>query len=165
MAIQGAMPEKGRLTPHLIVRNAALAADFYRRALGAEELYSSPLPGGIGLHVHLKIGDTMVMVTDETPENFSAENFGGLRSPQSLGGTSSLVEIVVDDVDAAFRRAVDAGATPTMPVEDAFWGDRYGWITDPFGHIWALATIQEVLTSAQVEERMMAMMAAAQREE
>ena len=77
-----------------------------------------------------------------------------LHSPQTLGGTSTVLELYVDDADAAHRRAVDAGATPTLPVSDTFWGDRYGWVTDPFGHIWALMTAQEEITAEEVDARM-----------
>jgi PhnB protein len=162
MAIQGASGRKGILTPHLVVRDAAQAAEFYQRAFGAVELYRSPLPGGMGLHIHLRIGETLVMVTSETPPDSSDEIYDQvvLRSPESLGGTTMLIELIVDDVDTSYRRAVDAGATPVLPVSDCFWGDRYGWVADPFGHLWALATIVEYLTPEQVEERIREMMAA-----
>ncbi len=161
MAIQGAHGRKGILTPHLVVGDASVAADFYKRAFGAEELYRSALPGGMGLHVHLRIGETLVMVTSEMPPHSGDEisNQVVLRSPQSLGGTTMLVELIVDDADAAYRRAVEAGAAPVLPLSDCFWGDRYGWVADPFGHLWALAAFQEYLTPEHVEERMRALMA------
>ena len=81
-----------------------------------------------------------------------------LRSPQTLGGATMLLELTVEDVDESYKRAVEAGAIPTLPVSDQFWGDRYGWITDPFGHVWAIATIKEELTPEQVQERMMQFM-------
>ena len=155
MAIKGARSEDGRLTPHLIVRGAAEAVEFYQRAFGARELYQSPLPGGGGLHVHLQIERSMIMLTEEAPGHPDVK----LASPVTLGGVSSLVEIFVKDVDTAYARAVDAGAVPTLPLADTFWGDRYGWVTDPFGHIWALATAKEELTPEQVHTRMMALVA------
>jgi PhnB protein len=157
MAIKGARSEHRRVTAHLLVRDAARAVEFYTRAFGAAELYRSAMPDGNGIHAHLKIGDSMVMVSDERPDSGEpghADLPSPPRSPQSLGGTSTVLELYVDDADAAFRRAVDAGATPTLPVSDTFWGDRYGWVTDPFGHIWALATVKEELTPDEVSARM-----------
>lgn len=135
--------------------------EFYSRALGAVELYRSPLPGGMGLHLHVRIGKTFVMITEEAPPSQSRtiDETIALQSPQSLGGTTAVFEILVDDVDAAYQRAVDAGATPVLPVSDCFWGDRYGWVRDPYGHIWALATVLEDLTPEEVKRRMDQMMA------
>jgi uncharacterized glyoxalase superfamily protein PhnB len=169
MAIKGARPANGTITPHLVVRNAKEAVEFYKRAFGAVELYSSPLPFGSGMHFHLRVASTLVMVTDEMPPGMvekegeeSIDSQVVLRSPQSLGGTSMVLELIVDDVDAAHKRAVEAGAVPTLPVSDQFWGDRYGWVTDPYGHMWALATVKEELTPEQVQERMLRLMAEAQ---
>ena len=135
--------------------------EFYKRALGARELYRSPLPGGLGMHFHLQIGKSFVMVTDEAPpsQSHTIDDTIALRSPQSLGGTGTVMEILVDDVDAAYTQAVDAGATPVLPVSDCFWGDRYGWVRDPYGHIWALAAVIEELTVEEVQRRMDGMMA------
>lgn len=169
MAIKGARPANGSITPHLAVRNAKEAVEFYKRAFGAVELYSSALPFGCGMHFHLRIAKTLVMVTDEMPAELakkegeeSIDSQVVLQSPQTLGGTSMVLELIVDDVDASYRRAVEAGAVPTLPVSDQFWGDRYGWVTDPYGHIWALATVKEELTPEQVHERMLKAMAQAQ---
>jgi uncharacterized glyoxalase superfamily protein PhnB len=161
MAIKEAQGEKDRIAPHLIVRNATEAVGFYKRALDAVELYRSPLPGGMGTHFHLRIGKTFVMVTDEAPpaESHTIDDTISLRSPQSLGGTSMVLEILVDSVDTAYKKAVDAGATPVLPISDCFWGDRYGWVRDPYGHIWALATVLEELTPEEVKRRMDEMMA------
>ena len=161
MAIKNAQGDKERISPHLIVRNATEAMQFYTRALGALELYRSPLPDGMGLHFHARIGKTFLMITEEAPPSQSntIDDTIRLHSPQSLGGTTTIFEIVVDDVDAAYRRAVEAGATPVLPVSDCFWGDRYGWVRDPFGHIWALATVLEELTPDEVQRRMEDMMA------
>ena len=165
MAIKGASAACGAVTPHLIVRNSREAVEFYKRAFGAVELYSSPLPMGSGMHFHLRINDTFVMVTDEMPADMIDEKAEAsldaqvvLRSPQTLGGATMLLELTVEDVDESYKRAVEAGAIPTLPVSDQFWGDRYGWITDPFSHIWAIATVKEELTPEQVQERMMQVM-------
>lgn len=161
MGIKGAQGEKNRIAPHLIVRHAKEAMEFYSRALGAVELYRSPLPGGMGLHLHVRIGKTFVMITEEArpSQSRTIDETIALQSPQSLGGTTAVFEILVDDVDAAYQRAVDAGATPVLPVSDCFWGDRYGWVRDPYGHIWALATVLEELTPEEVKRRMDQMMA------
>ena len=162
MAIKGASAVCGTVTPHLIVRDSRAAVEFYKHAFGAIELYNSPLPMNSGMHFHLRINNTLVMVTDEMPADMidnqaedSIDSQVMLRSPQTLGGATMLIELVVEDVDESYKRAVEAGAVPTLPVSDQFWGDRYGWITDPFGHIWAIATIKEELTPEQVQERMM----------
>lgn len=165
MAIKGARGENYQIGPHLIVHNAKEAVEFYKRAMGAAELYSSPLPDYAGTHFQLRIGKTIVKVTDEAPrangESEHIEETVALRSPQSLGGTTVVLEMLVDDVDAAYKKAVDAGATPVLPVSDWFWGDRYGCLRDPFGHVWALSTVLEELTPAEVEKRIEEMMSRA----
>jgi len=147
------------------VKNAKEAVEFYKRAMGAVELYSLPLPEFAGMHFQLRIGKAIVKVTDEAPQpeadSERIEETVALRSPQSLGGTGTVLEILVDDVDAVYKKAVDAGATPVMPVSDWFWGDRWGCLRDPFGHIWALATVLEELTPAEVEKRIEEMMSRA----
>ncbi len=116
---------------------------------------------GATTHAHLKIANAVVMVTEEAPGQAQTKEHEGahLASPESLGGTSTILELYVDDVDAAYKRAVDAGGIPVMPPMDAFWGDRYSWVTDPFGYIWALSTVKEVLTPEQVKQRMDAVFA------
>lgn len=112
------------------------------------------------MHFHVRVGGSLIMVTDEMPADESGERPAPpspLRAPKSLGGTTMVLEVYVDDSDAAFERAAKEGAHPTLPIHDAFWGDRYGWVTDPFGHIWALATMKEILTPEEVEQRMAAM--------
>jgi len=121
------------LTPHLTVRDADKALEYYKKALGAEVLNVARMPDGKVMHASLRIGDSMLMLNEEFPE------YGGL-SPLSVGGSGVTIHIYTEDVDAAFDRAVDAGAKVTMPLMDQFWGDRYGTITDPFGHKWSLAT-------------------------
>ena len=124
-----AVPERYHtITPHLVVRGAGRAIDFYKRAFGAEELSRSPGPGGLLMHAELKIGDSVVMLCDEFPQ---MERW---VSPESLKGTTTAMHLYVEDADAVFTRAVAAGAKVSMPLMDAFWGDRYGKLTDPFGH-------------------------------
>jgi PhnB protein len=121
------------ITPALTIRNAAKAIEFYKQAFGATERGVMKDPDGKVLHAELQIGDSIIMLADEFPE------FGSL-SPESTGGTSSSLHIYLDGVDAAFERAVKAGATVTMPLADQFWGDRYGQLKDPFGHKWSIGT-------------------------
>jgi PhnB protein len=134
------------VTPYLAIRKAARAIDFYKKAFGAAESYRLEAPDGSIAHAEIRIGDSPVMLSDENPEM-------GSKSPQTLGGTPANLLLYVEDVDAAFRRAVAAGATATMPPADMFWGDRYGKLLDPFGHEWSLATHIEDLTPAQIAER------------
>jgi uncharacterized glyoxalase superfamily protein PhnB len=153
MAIKGARAEDGRVTPHLMVRGGRKAVDFYTRALGATVLYESAMPDGNGIHAHLKVGKTMIMITDERPPSPNGIMLG-VAAPESLGATTTILEYYVDDVDVAYQRAIDAGAKPMLPICDAFYGDRFGWVLDPFGHVWALGTVTEELTPEQVHERM-----------
>lgn len=116
----------------MVVRGAADAAEWYARALGAEERQRVELPGGKIMSLELRFGESPVMVADEFPEM-------GIVSPLSVGGTSVVLNLVTDDVDALWARALEAGAEELHPLQDAFWGDRHGQITDPFGHRWGLA--------------------------
>jgi PhnB protein len=120
------------LTPHIVVRGAAEAADWYVRALGAQERRRIPVPGGKLMSVELRFDDAVVMVADEFPE-------AGVLAPPSIGGTATVLHLVVADVDALFARAVAAGAEVLHAPADQFWGERHGQITDPFGHRWGLA--------------------------
>jgi uncharacterized glyoxalase superfamily protein PhnB len=139
------------LTPHLTVKDAAGAIDFYKRAFGAVELSRAPGPDGNGLwHADLMIGDSHLFLNDEFPD------MGG-TAPPTLGGTPVTVHLFVEDADEIFARAVGAGATVTMPIENAFWGDRYGIITDPYGHSWSIASRLEDLTPEEMMQRAMAM--------
>ena len=162
MAVMGTGLETGQLVPHLLVRGVARAIEFYKRALGAVVLYSSPLPNAKGLRAQLRVGDSLLLLTGEYPE--TDEQVPGFGSPQSLGGTSVTLQLYVDDVDAAYKRAVDAGATPIMPPEDCFWGDRFSMAKDPFGHSWAIATVKEELSAKEVGDRMREFVAQGQRE-
>jgi uncharacterized glyoxalase superfamily protein PhnB len=134
------------VTPAITVKGAAEAIDFYRRALGARERMRMASPDGKIMRAELQIGDSVIFLGDECPD------VGG-RSPLTLGGATGSLHIYVPSVDAAVRRAVEAGARVTMPVADMFWGDRYGKVTDPFGHEWGLATHTEDLTPAQQKKR------------
>ena len=135
------------ITPHLVVSNGNEAIEFYKKAFGATELARSPGPDGKSLmHASLKIGDSIIMLNDEFPD-------WGMKGPESIGGTPVTIHLYVDDVDAWFERASRAGATETMPVMDAFWGDRYGKLTDPYGHHWSIATHKEDLTPEQIQKR------------
>jgi uncharacterized glyoxalase superfamily protein PhnB len=122
------------ITPSLTVHAAAEAIEFYKRAFGAEELYRAATPDGQKiLHATLRIGDSPVMLNDEFPEM-------SCQGPRAFGGSPSSLHLYVEDADALFARAVAAGATVSMPICDALWGDRYGRVTDPFGYDWAIAT-------------------------
>src|SRR5438876_12397741 len=147
-AMAKAIPEGHHsVTPHLTVRGAARAIDFYRRAFGAEEVMRMPSRDGTKLmHAHLRIGDSAILLNDEFPE------MGG-RSPEALGGTPTTIHLYVPDADQVFARAVAAGAQVRMPLQDMFWGDRYGQIVDPFGHVWAIATHKEDLTPEEIARR------------
>jgi PhnB protein len=121
-----------KITPHIVVRGAAQAAEWYERALGAEVGTRIPVPDGRFMQIELRFGDSTVMIADEFPE------FGAV-SPQTLGGTYGALTISTDDVDALWARALSAGAEVHAPLQDAFWGERHGQILDPFGHRWGLA--------------------------
>jgi PhnB protein len=135
------------LTPYLVCANAANAIAFYVKAFNAVEQFRLPAPDGRVMHACLKIGDSMLMLTDEWPEH---QTFG----PNSLKGTPVTIHHYVQDVDASFRQAVEAGATVTLPVTDMFWGDRYGQVKDPFGHSWSLATHKRDLSMEEIQAGM-----------
>lgn len=120
------------ITPHIVVRNAARAAEWYTQALGAEERGRIPVPGGKFIEIELHFGDSTVMIADEFPEI-------GVLSPESVGGTYGALHVATDEVDALWKRAVDAGAEVYQPLREQFWGDRHGQIIDPFGHRWGLS--------------------------
>jgi PhnB protein len=159
MAIRGARPNDRRIVAHLIVRNLEKAIDFYRRAFGAEMLYRSAIPPeSRALHAQVRIADSIVLLSEENmgmPEEVYSRFETGMktRSPETLQGSTVILELYVDDVEGAFRRALEAGAKAKIPVADAFYGDRYGQLVDPFGHVWALATVLETLTTREVDQR------------
>jgi PhnB protein len=132
------------VTPHLVVRDAARAIEFYKKAFGATEVSVMEMPGGKIGHAELKIGDSRIMLAEEFP--------GGTRSPESLGGTTVNLHLYFKDVDSAFQQAVAAGAKVDMPPTDMFWGDRYGKLTDPFGHSWGLATHIKDVTPEEMQK-------------
>ena len=155
MAIKGSVPSPGVIVPHLVVRDAAEAVAFYLRAFSAEVLYRSPSPSGVGEHIHVRMWNSLVQISTEEPAQRRERVEGALlASPETLSGSTCVFQIGVPDVDSAFRRAVDEGAIPALPPTDMFWGDRYGWVRDPFGHVWALASVNEVLTPEEVEDRL-----------
>ena len=138
------------LTPHLICANAAEAIAFYIRAFNAVEQFRLPGPGGKIMHACLKIGDSMLMLTDEWPEHHAL-------GPNTLKGTPVTIHHYVQDVDASFKQAVEAGATVRLPVTDMFWGDRFGQLQDPFGHHWSLATHTRDLSPEEIQQAMASM--------
>ena len=140
------------VTPYLAVEDAARAIEFYTQAFGAKEVVRMDAPGGKIGHAELEIGDSRIMLSDPFPQSSS-------KPPKDLGGTSFSVMMYVEDVDAAFKRAVDAGATVSMELSDMFWGDRFGSVTDPFGHSWSLATHVEDVPPEEMAERAKAAMA------
>ena len=134
------------VTPYLAVKQAADAIEFYKRAFGAKERMRLRAPGGKVGHAELEIGDSVVMIADEYPEM-------DFRSPDHYGGSAVSLHVYVNDVDAAFRRATEAGAKPLRSVQNQFYGDRTGTISDPFGHVWHLATHREDLSPEEIEKR------------
>ncbi len=120
-------------TPSLVVSNSKEAIEFYKKAFDANEIYQFPAPDGSIMHAMIQIGDSYVMMSDEMAAM-------GCKSPTTIGGTAVTLHLYVEDADKIFNQAVEAGATVTMPIMDAFWGDRFGTVLDPFGHSWAIAT-------------------------
>lgn len=140
----------GAMTPFLVVRGGSDAIAFYTRAFGAKERSRMPGPGGKVMHAELRFGDRMLMLADEFPEM-------GSKSPQTLGGSASSLLLYVRDVDAAYRRALDAGARSMDEPSLQFWGDRFARVVDPFGHEWQLATHVEDVSPKEMARRMAAL--------
>ncbi len=153
MSVQPVPEGYHTLTPYLAVDDAAKAIEYYARAFGAKERVRMDAPDGKIGHAELEIGDSLVMLSDPFPQ-------ASTRPPSDLGGTSASVFVYVEDVDAVVKKAVAEGATITTEVEDQFWGDRFGTITDPFGHVWAIATHVEDVPPEEMAERAKAAMAA-----
>ena len=147
MAVKAKPEGYHTVTPHLIVRGGGKALEFYRNAFGAEETIRTPAPDGRIMHAEMRMGDSTIMLSDEFPEQ-------GIKSPQSLGGSPCGIHLYVEDVDAAFKRAVDAGCAVKMPPTTMFWGDRFTRLTDPFGHAWALATHVEDVPKDEILRRL-----------
>ncbi|HEX6693039.1 MAG TPA: VOC family protein [Burkholderiales bacterium] len=146
------------VTPHLICAGAAQAIEFYKQAFGAIEEARLPGPDGRLMHASVKIGDSQVMLVDEMPE-------WGALGPKSLKGSPVTIHLIVDDVDSFVARAVKAGAKVTMPVEDQFWGDRYGKLEDPFGHHWSVATPVREVSMEEAQKAMQQMAKSMQKPE
>ena len=153
MATQPIPEGYSTISPYLAVDDAAEAIAYYKKAFGAEETVRMDAPDGKIGHAELKIGDSHVMLSDPFPQ-------ASTTPPKELGGTSASIFMYVEAVDSVVQKAVDAGATVTMEVDDQFWGDRFGSITDPFGHNWSIATHVQDLTPEEIEERGKAAMAA-----
>jgi PhnB protein len=134
------------VTPYLAVDDAASAIEFYKRAFGATERSRMDGPDGKVAHAEIQIGDSIIMTSDPFPQ-------GQHKPPKELGGSSVGIFLYVEDVDSVVQDAVDAGATITMPVENMFWGDRFGQVSDPFGHIWQIATHVEDVSPEDMAER------------
>jgi PhnB protein len=141
------------VTPYIPVDGAADAIEYYKRAFGAKERMRMNAPDGSIAHAEIEIGDSLVIVSDPFPQST-------VKSPRSLGGTSASIFLYVKDVDAVVKQAVDAGAEIVMEPQDQFWGDRFGTITDPFGHTWSVATHIEDVPPGEMAERAKAAMAA-----
>jgi PhnB protein len=142
------IPEGYRsVTPYLIVKGAVRAIDFYKQAFGATEIMRFPGPNNTIVHAEIKIGDSVVMLSD-SPVG------GEFRDPQALGGSPIGLMIYVPEVDKTFKNAVSLGAKQSRPVVDQFYGDRSGTLVDPFGHVWTVATHVEDVSPQQMQERM-----------
>jgi PhnB protein len=147
------IPEGYHITPYLAVDDAAAAIEYYQKVFGAKERSRMDAPDGRIGHAELEIGGSLLMLADAFPQ-FAT------RSPSELGGTSASIFMYVEDVDAVVKKAIDAGGTSTMEVADQFWGDRFGSVKDPFGHVWSLATHVEDVPPEEMAERAKAAMAA-----
>jgi PhnB protein len=134
------------VTPYLIINGAADAIEFYKKAFGATELFRFPAPDGKIGHAEIKIGDSPIMLADEFAEM-------GYKGPQALGGSPVSLMIYLEDVDTVFNRAVEAGASVKEAVQDKFYGDRTGTLTDPFGHVWHVSTHKEDISMEEMEAR------------
>ncbi|MFI6477090.1 VOC family protein [Nonomuraea sp. NPDC050663] len=131
------------LSPHLFVLGTERAVEFYREAFGAVEVFRNTLPNGVILFVELQVGAGRLLVSEETPEL-------GALAPPTVGGSPVMILLEVDDPDAVARSAIDAGAEVLMPVQEMFWGERYGVLRDPFGHRWSVTTAREQLTPDEI---------------
>lgn len=140
------------VTPYMAVKNGVKALEFYKKAFGATEITKLVMPDGRLGHAELRLGDSMIMLSDEFPE------YGG-KSPQTLGGSPVNIHLYVDDVDAFFKKAIAAGAKEAKPIKDQFYGDRSGQLEDPFGHLWWVATHKEDVPPDELQRRVEAMFA------
>ena len=152
MAVQPIPDGYHSLQVYLAVEDASKAIDFYKEAFGADENIRMPGPGGSVAHAELQIGDSKLMLSDPFPQS-------NVRPPSERGGPTSSVFMYVDDADTLFERAEAAGATVVTPLENMFWGDRFGTLADPFGHVWSVATHVEDVPEAEMAERAKSAMA------
>ncbi len=143
------------LIPHLVCERCSEAIEFYKKALGAEEVRRSPGPDGRLMHAEIRIGNSIVFLVDDFPEFCEGKS----ESALALKGTPVTIHRYVPDCDAAIKRATDAGATVLMPPMDMFWGDRYGAVRDPYGHKWSFATHLKDVTPDEMQAAMRLMMA------
>ena len=150
MSVRPIPNDMHRVTPHLVVGGAAQAIEFYKKAFGAVEEARLPGPDGKLMHAMIRIHGDAVMLVDEMPQ-------WNVLGPKSLKGSPVTIHLYVEDADATVAQAVKAGAKVTMPLDDAFWGDRYGQLEDPFGHRWSVATHKRDLTDDQIREAMKTM--------
>ena len=134
------------VTPYLIVKDAAAAIEFYKKALGAVELFRMEAPGGKIGHAEIRIGDSPVMLADEYPDM-------GYKGPESLGGTSVSLMVYVADVDKVYRQAIAAGGKELRPLQNQFYGDRSGTLSDPFGHMWTISSHVEDVSEEEMAKR------------
>jgi PhnB protein len=134
------------VTPYLVIDGAARAIEFYKKAFGAKEVSRQPMPDGRLMHASIKVGDSLIMMSDEFPGSDS-------KSPTSAGATTFNLHIYSKDVDKLWNQAVNAGAKPTMPLENQFWGERYGKLQDPFGHIWSVAMVVKMTEDEKEAKR------------
>ena len=147
MAVSHIPPGQHTVSPHLVIRGAGKAIDFYKQAFGAVEIMRMPGPDGVTLaHAEIKIGDSIVFLADEWPGSHVA-------APAKFGGTTVSIHLYVPNADAVFAQALAAGAKVSMPMMDMFWGDRFGKVTDPFGHEWSIATHVEDVPPAEMGKR------------
>mgnify|MGYP001946716846 CR=1 FL=1 len=133
------------VTPSIVLDNSQKAIEFYKKVFDAKEIYRMPTPDGKTMHAMIQIGDSFVMMSDEFPQM-------GACSPTTVGGTSSTIHLYVEDSDKTYNKAIEGGATPTMPIMDAFWGDRCGSVIDPYGHSWTISTHKVDLSPEEIQK-------------
>lgn len=150
--VEAVPAQYGTATPHLIVSPCADALNFYVEAFGAKVTSTMPGPGGVIMHAEMKIGDSMIMLSDEMPP--MPGQAATRKTPRNAGATTGGVMLYVKDVDAFVQRAVGAGATAAMPPQDMFWGDRYAQLEDPYAHVWAVATHLRDVSPKELEKAM-----------
>lgn len=147
MAVKAVPEGYHTVTPYLMMKRAGEAIDFYKKAFGATEIFRMEAPGDKVGHAEIRIGDSMIMLADEYPEE-------GFVGPETLGGSPISILLYVDDVDTMFAQAIEAGATELKPLTNQFYGDRSGLLRDPFGHFWTLSTHVEDVSEEEMERRM-----------